>query len=329
MRNEPIISEQINDNEIDILQPQDRNSESFIEANTYPIELVELREKHIIPVFIKDNEPLISHSDFIDSSIKVALDVFQGERILSPSIRISHPIKGRIPSARNKPAIQLRENEKTLYYERMAFICSISSIKDVVGDSPLSLCFGGVKAYNLDNLSNKKGADEHFKIFIGFQNKLCTNLCIWTDGFKSDLRVSSKDELELAMRYLFTQYQAANHLQKMKLLHERFITEKQFAHLIGRCRMYKFLSNDLKSQLPVLSFGDSQINQVCKDYYSDNSFAREPNGNINLWKLYNLFTGANKSSYIDTYLDRASNAFDFVEDITMALNNEAHHWFLN
>ncbi|WP_343671721.1 DUF3871 family protein [Chitinophaga sp.] len=35
----------------------------------------------------------------------------------------------------------------------------------------------------------------------------------------------------------------------------------------------------------------------------DDSFCREVDGSINLWTLYNLFTGANKSSYIDTFLE--------------------------
>ncbi|HYJ65236.1 MAG TPA: DUF3871 family protein, partial [Parafilimonas sp.] len=47
-------------------------------------------------------------------------------------------------------------NERILYYERMAFIIEIPSVYDDVDGSRLSLCVGGVKAYNLDNLYNKK-----------------------------------------------------------------------------------------------------------------------------------------------------------------------------
>ena len=38
-------------------------------------------------------------------------------------------------------------------------------------------------------------------------------------------------------------------------------------------------------------------------------------GNINLWNVYNLFTQANKSSYIATFLDRNLNAFEFSKGI--------------
>ena len=42
---------------------------------------------------------------------------------------------------------------------------------------------GGVRAYNDTNLYSKKGA-ERFKVFIGFICKVCTNLCVSTDGFR-------------------------------------------------------------------------------------------------------------------------------------------------
>src|SRR5580698_9288118 len=107
----------------------------------------------------------------------LAQDFFIGETILSPNYRLSHPIKGRIPEAKTKPAHLLEEHEKTLYYERMAFVVEIPSIKDEVDGSALSLTIGGVKSYSQDNLYGKKGSDEHFKIFIGFKNRVCTNLC--------------------------------------------------------------------------------------------------------------------------------------------------------
>lgn len=38
----------------------------FIVANTSPMSMFELEHAHIIPVFVKDNEPVISHQDFIN-----------------------------------------------------------------------------------------------------------------------------------------------------------------------------------------------------------------------------------------------------------------------
>jgi hypothetical protein len=50
-----------------------------------------------------------------------------------------------------------------------------------------------------------------------------------------------------------------------------------------------------------LEFGDSQISQAVKAYYTDQNFGVK--GDIPLWNLYNLFTEANQSSYIDRFLE--------------------------
>ena len=50
---------------------------------------------------------------------------------------------------------------------------------------------------------------------------------------------------------------------------------------------------------------------------------------FNLWNVYNLFTGANKQSYVDTFLDRGVNAFEFVENLAHSIESKANSWFLN
>lgn len=301
----------------------------FIQANTIPTTMRELQEKHIIPVFIKDNEPVISHNDFIEVTQAALSEVYGHEQILQPSIRLSHPIKGRIPEAKLKAANQLLEHEKTLYYERMAFVIEIPTVSDVVGGNMLTLTVGGVKAYNLDNLYNRKGADEHFKVFIGFKNQVCTNLCVWSDGYMSDLKVRSAGQLKACIQNLFERYSASYQLQQMEKLTQHSLTEKQFAQVIGRCRMYQHLPSNLKNDIPAMLMGDTQIGAVCKDFYKDESFCKNDDGSISLWKLYNLFTGANKSTYIDNFLDRSVNAYHFTEQIRFALQKQGYSWYLN
>lgn len=301
----------------------------FIEANTIEGSLTELRQYHIIPVFTRDNEPLISQVDFIETTQEIVHEAFHAERILSPSIRLSHPIKGRVPEARNKPANQLEEWEKTLYYERMAFLIEVPSIADTIEGERLSLTIGGVKAYNLDNLSGRKGTEEHFKVFIGFKVSVCTNLCVWSDGFTYDIRVKNLNQLKLAIYHLVHSFDAITQLKKMETLQHYALTEHQFAQLIGRCRLYQHLPTNLKQDIPDLQFGDAQVNSVCRDYYRDNSFCRDEKGDINLWRLYNLFTAANKQSYIDTFLDRSVNASTFTGELAYALEHKSTNWFLS
>lgn len=301
----------------------------FMQANTVASSLQELRDKHIIPVFVKDNEPVISHTDFIEATQRAVEKVFSHQQILQPSVRLSHPVMGRIPDAKHKPAIELAEHEKTLYYERMAFVIEVPSYTAVIGGNTLSLTIGGVKAYNLDNLYNKKGADEHFKVFIGFQNKVCTNLCVWTDGYQADLKVNSIGSLKACIQTLIENYNPNYHLQQMEQLTQYSLTEQQFAQVIGRCRMYQHLPNHLRSEIPAMMMGDTQIGAICKDFYRDESFSKNEDGSIDLWRLYNLFTGANKSSYIDSFLDRSVNAYAFVEQLRWTLERKQRSWYLN
>jgi len=65
--------------------------------------------------------------------------------------------------------------------------------------------------------------------------------------------------------------------------------------------------SETKQHSPI-AFTDHQMNQVTSGYYYDKHFSRSSDGFIDLWKVYNLLTGANKSSYIDKYLERSVNA---------------------
>ncbi len=301
----------------------------FIQANTIASSLEDLSNHHIIPVFIKDNEPVISHTDFIQITADVVTEIYSSEQILKPNIRLSHPVKGRIPDAKHKSAKELLEHEKTIYYERMAFVIEIPSVYDEIDGNILSLTVGGVKAYNLDNLYNKKGADERFKVFIGFKNSVCTNLCVWSDGYLADLKVKSVGQLKGCIRTLIENYNAHFQLQQMEQLTRYSLSEQQFAMLVGKCRMHQHLPNPLKGETPLMLLGDSQIGMICRDFYKDRSFCKNDDGSINLWRLYNLFTGANKSTYIDNFLDRSVNAYHFIEQIRLALEKKVYNWYLN
>lgn len=301
----------------------------FIEANTEEVELEEIANDHIIPVFVKDNEPLISMPEFIDRTIGVVHHAFENEEILEPAVRISHPVKGRIPSAKGKPADQLEEHEKTLYYERMAFVIQIPSITQEIMGDPLSLTVGGVKAYNEDNINSRKGTPEHFKIFIGFVNKVCTNLCIWTDGFSETIEVTSARDLEEHIYNLVTEFETDLCLDHLAKLQNYELTEQQFAQLVGKARLYQYLPSQQKKQLPELLLSDTQIATVAKEYYRNDLFGGASDGSINLWDFYNLLTGANKSSYIDTFLDRGVNSYQFSSQVAGALEGQSDFWFLN
>jgi hypothetical protein len=131
----------------------------------------------------------------------------------------------------------------------MAFAVEIPSISDNVPGNSLNLTVGGVQAYNLTNLHFRK-SEEHFKLFIGFQNKVCVNLCISTDGFKSDVKVSTIVELAKAAYNLFGEFNVYKEIDKFNNLPGTMITETQFAQIVGRARMYQNMPFKDRKELP-------------------------------------------------------------------------------
>lgn len=323
--NENVLTTQVvehNENE------QAKSKSSFIGGRTQRAHLDHLKNDCVIPVFSKDNETTISHFQFIQKTKEVAQDLFPSYEINEPDIRVSHQIKGRVPSAIGKPVKELLPSEKTIYYERCAFMYELKSQRVEVDGNPLILSLGGVRAYNQENLYSKKSL-EKFKLFIGFQNKVCLNLCVSSDGFTNDVRVSSVNELESAVGELFHQYNEEEHLESLEGFSQLSITENQFAHLVGRARMYQHLSKTERNGIFPVLLNDGQINQSVKDYYNSSDFKRANDGSISLWNLYNLFTSAGKTSYIDSFLERNVNAYQLVKHLGNSIKNDQYSWFLH
>ena len=145
---------------------------------------------------------------------------------------MSHIIKGRTPEAIHKPVKELTEADKTIYYERMAFCMEIPSITETIGGNRLNLTVGGVRAYNQENLYSRKGL-EKFKVFIGFKNMVCCNLCVTTDGLCEEIRAADTSDLMTKVIELLVSYNAKKHLEGMKALMDYSLSESQFAQMIG------------------------------------------------------------------------------------------------
>ena len=301
----------------------------FIEANTKEVSMEHLKNECIVPVFSKDNEITISHPNFIETVWEAANRVFPNDSIELPEIRVSHIIKGRTPEAIHKPVKDLLEEDKTIYYERMMFCFEIPSIHEEINGNRLNLTIGGVRAYNHENLYSKKGM-EKFKIFIGFKNMVCCNMCVSTDGFKSELKVMDVHGLLNAAMQLFQEYNAAKHLYYMGAFKDSYMTEHQFAQFLGKSRLYQYLPNEQKRMLPQMLMTDTQIGIVAKSFYHDDNFSLPDNqGEISMWNVYNLLTGANKTSYIDNFLDRAYNATQLADGLNKALYGDSEYtWFI-
>ncbi|MDE5638715.1 MAG: DUF3871 family protein [Odoribacter sp.] len=306
-----------------------KNRLPFIEANTKEVTLQHLKNDCVVPVFSKDNEITISHPSFIETVWEAANQVFPNENIEAPAIRVSHVIKGRTPEAIHKSVQDLLNEDKTIYYERMMFCFEIPTIYEDIEGNRLHLTIGGVRAYNHENLYSKKGA-EKFKVFIGFKNLVCCNMCVSSDGYKAELKAMSCSELFSSVVKLFQEYNIGKHLSYMKSYKDNYMTERQFAQFLGKSRLFQYLPMAQKKQLPSMLMTDTQIGLMAKAYYNDENFSLPRNQTcISMWNVYNLLTGANKSSYIDNFLDRAMNATQLTEGLNKALQGgNEYSWFI-
>lgn len=304
------------------------NSNSFIEANTEAVTLKHLKEKCIIPVFSKDNETTISHYEFIQKTIETANKLFPDSEITKPDIRVSHVIKGRTAAAIGKPAKELLESEKTIYYERCAFLMKIKSVTKEINGNRLCLTIGGVRAYNQENLYSTKSL-EKFKVFMGFKNMVCTNLCVSTDGLLNDIKVGSILDLEDKIVELVGSYDIEKHLEIMRSMNDYALTENEFAHLVGKLKMYLSQSKSQQNFGFPITLNESQLSKVVKDYYNCENFKCSVDGSISFWNLYNLFTEANKSSYIDNNIERNVNVYALINNLAISMLNRTSNWLLS
>ena len=300
---------------------------NFLEANTNAITLDELAEQCVVPTWA-NQELTISHQDFINTVHDAACNIFAGETINTPDIRVSHIVRGRIPSALGKRSSELLESEKTQFYQRLAFAFTIPSLHECIAGQRLELCIGGVRNYSDLNLYRANRGMEKFTIFIGWRVNICSNQVLTGQGVRLALEVMSIHDLYKAVLELFYNFNMDRDIQLLQSLTQTRLSETHFAQIVGRMRLYQALPSYQQRKLPKLLITDSQINNVCRDYYSNPNFGAK-NNTISMFDFHNLLTEANKSSYIDSYVQRGINATDVTVGICKALQGDSEYsWFL-
>ena len=311
-------------------EEQDAEHPNFIESNTSAITLDELTNNNIIPTFC-DNSLTISHQSFIGAVTQTAEKVF-GD--LTPvECRVSHPIIGRVPSAQHKKASELTDDEKTVFYQRMAFVCHVKDLTRSVNGQTVHLCVGGCRAYE-DKLYYRQSPLK-FKIFVGWQVRVCSNLMLTCDGNSGTIECLTEADIMQKATELFENFNPTKEeaLRLLEDLQTTVISEQQFCNIIGRLRLYQSLPLAEQKQIPSLTLGDQAIGGMCKGYVCNPNFGKKDGEDITTWNLLQLATEAVKSSsYIDKYIDRCQNATDFSIGIQKAINGEdteGYSWFLN
>ena len=306
-----------------------RAAVSFLEANTEAITIEELANKCVVPTWA-NQELTIAHQDFINCVHEAAQDFYHGEVVNAPDIRCSHIVRGRVPNALGKKASELLECEKTQFYQRLAFAFTIPTIYETVRGEKLELCVGGVRNYSDLNLYRASKGLEKFSVFVGWRVVICSNQVLTGEGVKFNMEVTNINELYRNVLELFHSFNPAKDIHLLQALSNTYLTETQFAQVVGRMRMFQALPSAQQKRMPQLLITDSQINSVCRDFYRSEHFGMKDNA-ISLFDFHNLLTEANKMSYCDTYLHRAVNA----TEVSVGLNNvmqgidDRYAWFLS
>lgn len=306
------------------------NHSHFIESNTQPITLEELSTKSIVPTFA-DGTLTTAHQSFIESVLEAGQTVF-GE--LTPvDIRVSHQINGRVPSALHKKASELTDEDKTLYYQRMAFVSHVVGLTRSINGQTVHLCIGGVRAYNEDKLYSRP-CPMKYRIFVSWTVKVCTNLMVQA-GYIGNLECMTTSDIKEKALELFNGFDPVkdDNLRALEALGSTSITEEQFCKVIGRLRLYQALPTTTKAELnlPNILLGDNAVNAAVKGYVDNPNFRKEDGKDLTLWQMLQLFNEAVKQSYIDRWLPKNQNCTDLIVGLSKVLNNESQEyaWFLS
>ena len=310
--------------------PDPDNHPNFIESNTNTITLEEL-SNNLIPTWA-DNSLTISHTNFIKTVRNAAVQVFGN---LTPvEIRTSHPIQGRRPEAIHKKQNELTENDKTIYYQRMAFISHVEGLSREVNGQIVNLTIGGVRNYADDQLY-RTATPQKFKVFVGWQVRVCSNMMLTCSGNSGVIQCLTEADVFQKTMELFTKFnpERENILTQLANLQTTRMTEQQFCNIIGRMRLYQALPTAEQHTLPNLLIGDQAVNEAVRGYFNNPNFRkREGEEGISCWNFLQLMTEAVKGSYIDKFADRNQNAVDITLGLQNALNGndtEGYSWFLS
>ena len=322
--NSRILSEQ--DNALVVLESEETTRSPFIIGNTSEIQMDELSDM-LTPVFSRDNVETISHVEGISTVADAINTFFDGEQINAPIVRVSHEMKLRNRFGAGKMVQNLRPEETDSYFQRMIAMIEIPSISANINGSPCHLQVCLVHNYADINLLGNSSQYQSWKLCVGMLNTVCTNgLCRSSDGCNFSIKVTNTADLYKYTMELFKQYDYKQHIDEMRRLNDTTINVSTFAQFLGRARMAAALPTKMKKDLnlPEFILPEAQINQMVRDYYTDEAFGgfgRE----VSAWQFYQLLTNY-KNNYIDVSLERSANAYSVAQGIAAAVNHESDDW---
>lgn len=214
--------------------PYTERHPNFIEGPSNEISMEDLTTKNIIPTF-GDNSLTISHQKFIETTRKAAEVIFGQGNVTTAEARVSKPISGRVPSAQHKKASELTIEERTIFYSKLAWIAHITTMNTSINGQQVSLTIGGTRSYHEDKLYARQNP-QHFRIFIGFRVRVCSNMMLTCDGVSESLLCMTEADIFQHAIQLFQHFNDVKEatLYNLKNLHNVWLSQEQFCKILGR-----------------------------------------------------------------------------------------------
>ena len=309
-----------------VVMPEETQQRTpFILANTKEMTMEELGDM-LTPVFSRDNVETISHCEGISTINDAVTTFFEGQEIKAPVIRCSHELKLRNKWGAGKLVENLAPTDSDSYMQRMIAMIEIPSISANINGSPCNLQVCIARNYADCNLLGNSSQFQPWMIGCGFLNTLCTNGLFKTDICNLNVKVTNTADLFRYTMELLQRYDYNQHIEEMRRLSEVTINISNLAQFLGRARMVSQMPTSMKRELGIPEFllPEAQINQMVRDYYTDDNFGGFGK-EISAWQFYMLLTNY-KNNYIDVSLSRACNAFTVSKGIAAAVTKESDEW---
>lgn len=309
----------------EVFETEEPQRTPFILGNTREMTMEELGDM-LTPVFSRDNVETISNCESISTINDAVTTFFEGQEIKAPVIRCSHELKLRNRWGAGKLVENLAPTDSDSYMQRMIAMIEIPSISANINGSPCNLQVCIARNYADYNLLGNSSQYQSYQIGCGFVNLLCTNGLFKTDICNLNVKVTNTADLFKYTMELFQRYDYNQHIEDMRRLNDVTISISNLAQFLGRARMASQMPIQMKKDLGIPEFilPEAQINQMVRDYYTDENFGgfgRE----ITAWQFYMLLTNY-KNNYIDVTLERACNAFTVSKGIAAAASHESDEW---
>ena len=94
-----------------IVEESEKKHCPFLLGNTIEIDMQSLEDDYLVPVFSRDNNQTISHTEFINTVSDAAHTFFQGEQFNQPVVRVSHEMKLRTRKGAGKLIEKLQDDD--------------------------------------------------------------------------------------------------------------------------------------------------------------------------------------------------------------------------